>query len=146
MTSLTIDVTETTLILDKVFFQVYSSKRGYFYNNQNKGASLLLLDLHKSFIMVGTFEREAFTKFITLFILRLPAKIQKNSLPPLVRKIGSLQEDADVENSHNQVMARVESYLQPLEDLYIAMTHFERSSLLQNDLDTEIGLPGLPLI
>ena len=61
MTSLTFDVTETTLILDKVFFQVYSSKRGYFYNNQNKGASLLLMDLHKSFIMVGTFEREAFT-------------------------------------------------------------------------------------
>ena len=45
----------------RFFFQVYSSKRGYFYNNQNKGASLLLLDLHKSFIMVGTFEREAFT-------------------------------------------------------------------------------------
>ena len=83
MTSLTFDVTETTLILDKVFFQVYSSKRGYFYNNQNKGASFLLLDLPNSFIMVGTFEREAFTKFITLFILRLPAKIQKNSLPPL---------------------------------------------------------------
>ena len=61
MTSLTFDVTETTVILDKVFFQVYSSKRGYFYKNQNKGASLLLLDLHKSFIMVGTFEREAFT-------------------------------------------------------------------------------------
>ena len=61
MTSLTIDVTETKLILDKVFFQGYSSKRGYFYNNQNKGASLLLLDLHKSFIMVGMFEREAFT-------------------------------------------------------------------------------------
>ena len=45
----------------------------------------MLLDLHKSFIMVGTFEREAFTKFITLFILRLPAKIQKNSLPPLAK-------------------------------------------------------------
>ena len=67
-----------------------------------------------------------------------------NNLKQLVlRKIGSLQEHADVENSHNQVMARVESYLQPLEDLYIAMTHLEKSSLLQNDLDTEIGLPYL---
>ena len=53
MTSMTIDVTETTLILDKVF-QVYKPKRGYFCNNKNQGkregASVLLLDLHNSFI------------------------------------------------------------------------------------------------
>ena len=108
MTSLTIDVTETTLILDKVFFQVYSSKRGYFYNNQNKGASFLMLDLPNSFIMVGTFEREAFTKFITLFILRMRAKIQKNSLPPLERKKASIVFAPNA--NHKQMHAMLNSY------------------------------------
>ena len=84
MTSLTIDVTETTLILDKVF-QVYKPKRGYFCNNKNQGkregASVLLLDLQnfctKSFIIaVGTYCKKS-TKLITLLLLRRPAKIQK---------------------------------------------------------------------
>ena len=88
MTSLTIDITETTLNLDKVF-QVNKQKRGYFCKNENKGkregASFLLLDLHNSFtqggsmllLMVGKFEQETSTKLMTLLILRIPAKIQK---------------------------------------------------------------------
>ena len=85
MTSLTIDVTETTLILDKVF-QVYKPKRGYFCINKNKvkekeplfccwTCTILLL-------MVGKFEGEKSTKLITLSILRLPAKIQKYQIGP----------------------------------------------------------------
>ena len=88
MTSLTIDVTETTLILDKVF-QVYKPKRGYFCINKNKvkekeplfccwTCTILLL-------MVGKFEGEKSTKLITLSILRLPAKIQKYQIGPAGR-------------------------------------------------------------
>ena len=80
MTSLTIDVTETTLILDKVF-KFISQKEVTFVKIKAKvkvkeplfccwTCTILLL-------MVGKFEGEKSTKLITLLILRLPAKIQK---------------------------------------------------------------------